>query len=232
MKQAGCVCIKYGIESLNPLSLEKMKKKILWEDIKKTIKDTQDAGIGMWLNFMLGFPWETLEDIKQQFEFIRRVSPGTVGVNNGSLVVPFPSTELYDAYKEKCRLGDWWLKDSFCSSRLHLYQRLLSYNPAIEEATFSLSKEMLREIRKNHFLFNEQQIIDSRLINRAPPKETGGFIQRGLKRLRITLSRYIKIFFIRFSMGLSRILPEADFKLLVPLYYSLTKSWRYIFTKD
>lgn len=70
LKQSGCVCLAYGLESGSQKVLDLMKKGFTIEDAQQVIRDTHNAGIDAVTNFMFGFPGETDEDFKQTQDFI------------------------------------------------------------------------------------------------------------------------------------------------------------------
>ncbi len=73
MKSAGCSRLMYGVESVSRPVLEKVGKVMTRGcDIEKIIRDTADAGIQVWTNFMFGLPGETEEDAQQNIDFVIR----------------------------------------------------------------------------------------------------------------------------------------------------------------
>jgi anaerobic magnesium-protoporphyrin IX monomethyl ester cyclase len=70
LKQSGCVCLAYGIESGSQKVLDLMKKGFTVKDAQCVIRDTHNAGIDAVSNFMFGFPGETDGDFKQTLDFI------------------------------------------------------------------------------------------------------------------------------------------------------------------
>ncbi len=61
MKDSGCYCISYGLESGSDVVLKSMRKNIRVEEIKRALEMTWEAGIGVQGNFLFGDPAETLE---------------------------------------------------------------------------------------------------------------------------------------------------------------------------
>lgn len=81
LRQSGCVCLVYGIESGSQKVLGLMKKGYLMADAERVIKDTHNAGIDVVTNFMFGFPGEDESDFKQTLDFISRNKEYVSSVN-------------------------------------------------------------------------------------------------------------------------------------------------------
>jgi len=88
----------YGVESANERTLEKTHKGINLNLARKAIKSTQKAKIIAHVNLMIGFPWETKEEMQKTINFGLELNADTVQY---SLVFPHPGSEMYDlALKE------------------------------------------------------------------------------------------------------------------------------------
>jgi anaerobic magnesium-protoporphyrin IX monomethyl ester cyclase len=94
MKQAGCVFINYGIESMDQNVLNSMKKGLSPKMIIKGIEDTLDEGISPGFNFIFGCIGDNRETLKKSVEFLlkyddfsqkRTIRP----------VTPYPGSPLY-----------------------------------------------------------------------------------------------------------------------------------------
>ncbi len=72
LKQAGCICLAYGIESGSNRILKLMNKGITKEEAEEVIRNTSTAGISVRANFMFGFPGEEEEDFQETLDFIER----------------------------------------------------------------------------------------------------------------------------------------------------------------
>jgi len=93
MKKSGCKLICYGAESASQETLNRTKKGITIDQIRNAFKLTKDAGIRTHGNFMLGFPWETYEDMTNTINLSLELEPDTVQF---SLVFPHPGSEMYE----------------------------------------------------------------------------------------------------------------------------------------
>jgi len=92
MKSAGCYHVKYGVESGSNRVLKLMNKQISLKQAVKTIKITSKIGLSSKVSFMLGFPFETEEEIQKTINFSKYLSPDYVTF---SITKPFPGTKIY-----------------------------------------------------------------------------------------------------------------------------------------
>jgi len=98
MKKSGCKLICYGVESANEKTLEKTHKGINLDMARGAVKLTQKAKITAHVNLMIGFPWETKEEMENTINFGLELNADTVQY---SLVFPHPGSEMYEwALKE------------------------------------------------------------------------------------------------------------------------------------
>ena len=102
MYQSGCRWIFFGIESGSPERLKKIKKGISLDDVEQTMKYCSQANIAAWTAFILGFPDETPEEIKQTAALAKKISPYSVHLCN--YFMPVIGSELYYQLLEQGRL--------------------------------------------------------------------------------------------------------------------------------
>jgi radical SAM superfamily enzyme YgiQ (UPF0313 family) len=74
MRDSGCNCIGYSLESGSQKVVDDMGKGFLVEDAERIVRDTHEAGIETILNIIVGFPGETERDFEQTMRFIERNS--------------------------------------------------------------------------------------------------------------------------------------------------------------
>jgi len=109
MKRAGCRRIYYGMESYDQETLTQISKGVMINKIDEAIRLTYESGIEMMCYLILGWPWETLANINNTIQFVRRL-PMNVKVQHGYFVpTPYPGTVLYDRYKEQYGFQRWWV---------------------------------------------------------------------------------------------------------------------------
>ena len=91
MKKAGCVGISFGIESGSQRSLDLMGKRTSVEQNRQAILKCRKAGIQSKAYIMVGFPWETKEDILKTGQFLKDTPPDLVQI---LIATPMPNTQL------------------------------------------------------------------------------------------------------------------------------------------
>jgi len=115
LREAGCIAVSLGVESANPETLKKIKKRISLDIVEKALSWLNESKIKATLNFMLGFPWERADDIKKTGDFMRSISSKVDHFQDFGLLVPIPGTELYDEFKDKYGYENWWLRGDYAS---------------------------------------------------------------------------------------------------------------------
>jgi len=88
--KAGVWNIFYGIESGSQQMLDRMKKGITVDEIKRAIKLTHEVGINSQCSFVVGLPGETLQTLRETSSLIKMTKPDTYG---WGFWCPFPGTE-------------------------------------------------------------------------------------------------------------------------------------------
>jgi anaerobic magnesium-protoporphyrin IX monomethyl ester cyclase len=138
MKSANCQLIHFGVESGSQKMLDVMKKGTTVEQNEKAITWAKEAGISVAISVVLGYPGETMDMLKQTFDFIRKTEPDYVYV---CVAIPYPGTDLYDLLKE---LG-WKMSTEWnrYDEQTHVFTNPLLPSEKIAEA---------RKTFYNHFL--------------------------------------------------------------------------------
>lgn len=132
MKRAGCYGVSIGIESGNAVIQKHIKKNLDIRKIPKTIRLYQKNNIICLTHFILGFPWDNNETIKETIRFAKKA--------NGNIVefyvaTPLPGTELYELVK-----NDWKLSQDIDTS-------YINYNTSLV-GTYFLEAKKIEEWRK------------------------------------------------------------------------------------
>jgi radical SAM superfamily enzyme YgiQ (UPF0313 family) len=97
MKQANCQIVGFGMESNSQKILNIMRKGTTKEQNERAARLAKEVGLPFGLFFIIGYPGETVETLKESLDFIRRAEPDDVYI---SLACPYPQTEFYDIVKE------------------------------------------------------------------------------------------------------------------------------------
>ncbi len=101
MRKAGCSTVCIGFESVNPSSLNEMKKGQTVEDIKRSMRVFHDNAIGVHGMFILGNDSDTKDTFKRTSEFCYKNEVDTVQY---SILTPFPGTPLYEKLERENRI--------------------------------------------------------------------------------------------------------------------------------
>jgi anaerobic magnesium-protoporphyrin IX monomethyl ester cyclase len=103
MKRAGCGKIGFGFESGSPRMLELMNKRMNLADAIQAAALCKKAGIEVVGNFVLGYPGENVQSIKETIAFAKQVDCDTAAF---FIAIPYPGTQLWFEAKEKGYLKD------------------------------------------------------------------------------------------------------------------------------
>lgn len=114
LKESGCAAVSFGGESGSPMVLKSINKGITVEQMKITVAKFKENGVYSTVNFMAGFPNESIEDILKTFDLIDGLTAidSNLMVNSISIYTPFPNTPLYQdglehGFKEPNTLEEW-----------------------------------------------------------------------------------------------------------------------------
>jgi radical SAM superfamily enzyme YgiQ (UPF0313 family) len=94
MKKSGCLSTAVGIETGSPKTMEIIKKNISYDKIVTALDLFGKYNIPVAGYFMIGFPWETRDDMEQTLEFIQRLSLDDFQLN---IATPLPGTQLFQS---------------------------------------------------------------------------------------------------------------------------------------
>lgn len=166
MKESGCQYVSAAAESGCQRVLDELiKKPLKVEHSRKMIQKLKDVGIDLSVNFCIGFPGETWDEIRQTLKFADDIDVDYVKI---FIATPLPNTELYRIAKEKGFLvenfhfdqhlwTDGWIKTpDFRPQDLRIlrafeWDRINFSNPEKKKKILKMmdiSEERLDEIRK------------------------------------------------------------------------------------
>ncbi|MBR3597387.1 MAG: radical SAM protein [Clostridia bacterium] len=100
MYEAGCRWIFFGVESGSDEMLKRIHKNIDKEAIKPTIDILRKIGITSICSFIIGFPDETVEQLRETVALINTVNANLTPIYH---FTPLPGTELYNNMIEQSR---------------------------------------------------------------------------------------------------------------------------------
>ncbi|MCM1232446.1 MAG: radical SAM protein [Ruminococcus flavefaciens] len=105
LKEAGCVFINYGIESMDDGALKRMRKNLTTDMVIAGIENTLKTGISPGLNIIFGNLDENMEILKKDVEFLLKYDDGAQ-LRTIRPVTPYPGTELYNIAIERGLIKD------------------------------------------------------------------------------------------------------------------------------
>lgn len=115
LKDAGCILIRFGIETGSDKILkilQKTKDTESWFDkCKQAVGQARAAGIAVVCLFIVGSPGETKEDLRKSINFAKELSPDIIQI---AYFTPFPGSRAH-----KLIAGD---HNNFNSSQLYHYE--------------------------------------------------------------------------------------------------------------
>ncbi|MBF0522862.1 MAG: radical SAM protein [Candidatus Omnitrophica bacterium] len=98
MAAAGCIGMKFGVESANAEILKGIHKPLNVEKSKEVARWCRNLGIMTHATFCIGLPDETEETIQETIDLIKNLDVDSAQV---SKAVPYPGTPFYDWAKSK-----------------------------------------------------------------------------------------------------------------------------------
>ncbi len=111
MRATGCDAISFGVESGNQEILDRAKKKITLDQVRRAVAMCKEADLFVHASFIIGLPGETPETLKRSKEFAE-----SLGVDYGfHLLAPFPGTTVREKasdYKMEILTDDWTRYDA------------------------------------------------------------------------------------------------------------------------
>jgi len=106
MKKAGFRLLKFGLESANQETLNRLNKGIKIEDIFSGCQMAKKAGLTVHLTMIVGYPWENKEDALKTFKLAKKLMQGgKADLLQATVLVPYPGTPLWKEAKE----NGWFL---------------------------------------------------------------------------------------------------------------------------
>jgi len=168
MKKAGCWAVGLGVEHGNQEILDKIKKGVTLGDSKKAVALCREFGIKAYTYFIIGFPWDTEETIKDSIRFALALGGDFVDFFSP---YPFPGTELERIAKEKHLFREAMAE--------HAYSR-----PVID--TLHISHEKVLQLRNSALrqFYCRPTYIARMLFTCSSPKVFLNYLYHGTKILK------------------------------------------------
>ncbi|MHA1711577.1 MAG: B12-binding domain-containing radical SAM protein [Candidatus Freyarchaeota archaeon] len=147
MKEAGCYFVMFGVESGNQEILDKCKKRITIEEVRKAVKMAKELGISILSSFILGLPGETKETIEQTMRFAEELGP----FYGFHLLAPFPGSEVRERADELgiVILTDDWSRYDANRAVTRTHAVSAEYlNKVVREFTRGVMRELSEKFKK------------------------------------------------------------------------------------
>ncbi len=100
----GCAILYFGVESANQETLDKIGKKIRVEQAVRVFQWRKELGGRAMGSFILGFPWETLDDMRRTVDFAVKLDPDYAQF---TALTPYPGTPMFEYAKRHGLIVDW-----------------------------------------------------------------------------------------------------------------------------
>lgn len=102
----GLVSVQFGIESMNPASLNAIRKGEAIEDTLEMLERLNRHQCITIASYMIGFEQDTVDSIEREFRELRRLNPDFLKI---FVVTPYPQTPLWDQIQEDygIDISDW-----------------------------------------------------------------------------------------------------------------------------
>lgn len=114
LRDAGCIFVLVGFESLSPANLKQMAKP--WNqvagDYLGVVKKFHQRGIAVYGTFVFGYDEDTTATIRQSLDFAQEAK---LEIANFNPLTPTPGSPLYDRLLSEDRLlsPQWWLDPNY-----------------------------------------------------------------------------------------------------------------------
>lgn len=128
LKKAGCVIIEMGVESSLQKNLDAVGKKAKIERIEEAIALCRDEGMSIHAYMISGFEGETIETLKKELTWLKRVKPDSFSWSNLEI---HPGTALYKRRGNRFFELQEWNRDTIL--RFHKQSLLSSIPPKMKE---------------------------------------------------------------------------------------------------
>lgn len=171
LKCAGCFMLAVGFESGSDKTLTKIKKGATVKDNLNAAKKIKEAKLPLFGFFMIGFPWETEEDIINTLNFIFKIDPDFIELH---IAMPYFGTELYSLCEEYGTIkSEAWGNDYFSPNTT---------------GTQAVPVERIIDLRKKYLLkfYLRPKYIFKKIIECVKkPAILKSYIKHGLKLLKV-----------------------------------------------
>ncbi len=100
----GCVALYFGVESGAQRILDKIGKMLTLDQVRRVFRWKKEIGGFATASFIVGFPWETIDDMKMTVDFAIEIDPDYAQF---TVLTPYPGTPLFDYAMRYGLIEDW-----------------------------------------------------------------------------------------------------------------------------
>lgn len=158
MKEAGCVFINYGIESMDEKALRAMNKALTVKQIISGIENTLAAGISPGYNIIFGNIGETAESLKLGVEFLLKYDDHAQ-MRTIRPVTPYPGSPLYYYAIEKGLLKD--CEDFYEHKHINSDLLAVNFTNMMDNEVHRLLYEANKTLMENYFSFKLKKALEN-----------------------------------------------------------------------
>lgn len=160
MKRAGCVCIKFGVESgIEHIRNDIINKNVKDDQIMRAVGFCKKAGVDFHAYFMIGNPTETPETVRKSIEFSIKMDPDMAFFQNVVLqdtTCPMFKWALDNGYVEEDFISD------YIKGKSDVFYKLLITEKISFEQHMKLAREAVKRFYiRPRFIFKRIKKINS-----------------------------------------------------------------------
>ena len=97
LKKVGIKTVGIAVETGSPEMQKRLKKNLDFEKVGKVVQLIKEKGLRVHINYLFGFPNETMDQIQETLSVARRFNAHS---NQFLILVPYPGTEIYKEARE------------------------------------------------------------------------------------------------------------------------------------
>ncbi len=158
MKEAGFRLLKFGLESANQETLDRLNKGTTVDDIERGCRLAKKAGLEVHITIMVGFPWETRAMAQNTLTLAKKLmSKGHADLLQSTLVVPYPGTLLH----KQCIENDWFVIDPYDYERYDMSQAILKTPDMSPDEVMQVCHSIYKTFWTPGFILNHLRRIRS-----------------------------------------------------------------------
>jgi anaerobic magnesium-protoporphyrin IX monomethyl ester cyclase len=145
LKEAGIIKIQLGLERMTPFALEKINKPNSPARVKEVMTWFKEEGLVCHVNILIGFPFETVETLRDEVKAFRELSNYAEIFYTG-ILQPMPGTPYYDDYP---KVKGWHLDEDMnrVTKSYHGMVMELAAFDVLRFNYYDFSDEVLHEIK-------------------------------------------------------------------------------------